>query len=111
MYNIKRVLLHSLLLSSLALMPISVLASESTTSNSINKEPAKKSEMVTKKVVLNQNKSDQSGVTNPTVKKADWDDIGFGISIGRPYYYQPYYYYPYRPYYYHAYPYRYYYGR
>ncbi len=86
MSKIKRTLLYSLLMSSLAIMPVSVFA--------MGGEHHGDSPVVTPKT---EEKADDQQL--PKVEKAR-GRFNFGVYYGRPYYYRPYYYYyPYRPHY------------
>lgn len=94
MSKLKRTLLYSLLLSALAVMPVSAFAGYGNGNGNGNGDND-----VDKKT---ERKLDES-----QLPKADQTSYryggryGFGFYYGRPYYYQPYYYsYPYRPYYY-----------
>ncbi len=89
MSKIKRVLLHSLLLSCLAVLPVSAFAMGEANGEGMVKPP--------------QAEQPQNTTAQPHVQKA-FGRAHFGVYYGRPYYYQPYYrYYPYNSY--HYYPY------
>lgn len=86
MSKVKRTLLYSVLLSCLAVMPVTAFGAGQYDGYEMEKGEG----MSPKK-----EKMEQKG------EKETADRVHFGVYYGRPYYYRPYYYnYPYRPYYY-----------